>query len=249
MPFRRALAEAQKLGAAGIELDAAGDFAPQKLSQTGRRELRHLLRSHDLELTALACPLRHGLDLAENQEPRVDLVKQVMSLSFDLGPRLTIVHAGPVPDKEEEAPLLQEALLALAQHGDRVGVILALETGLESGATLNGYLARFDTGSLGVSFNPGNLLAQQHNPYESARALRERIVYAHATDARYASASRGVREVPLGQGDIDWLQLLGVLEEIEYRRWLVIDKEPGQDSHREVSTGVAFLRRLMGVAS
>ncbi len=245
MPFRRALAEAQKLGAAGIELDAAGEFAPQKLSQTGRRELRHLLRSHDLELTALTCPLRHGLDVAENQEARIDLVKQVMSLSFDLGPRLTVVHAGQIPEKEEGAPLLQEALSTLAQHGDRVGAILALETGLASGATLNGYVARFDTGSLGVSLNPGSLLVHQHNPYESARAMRERVVYAHATDAR--NASRSV--VSLGQGDIDWLQLLGVLEEIEYRQWLVIDKEPGQDSLRDVSAGLAFLRRLIGVAS
>src|SRR6516162_1063668 len=84
LPLRRALQEAERLGVAGVQVDAAGDLAPNALSQTGRREFRHLLRSHNLELTALGCPLRHGLDTPENQEQRIDYVRKVLSLSFDL---------------------------------------------------------------------------------------------------------------------------------------------------------------------
>src|SRR5438552_11191326 len=115
LPLRRALQEAERLGVAGVQVDAAGDLAPQNLSQTGRREFRHLLRSHNLELTALGCPLRRGLDTAENQEARIEHVKRVLSLSFDLGPRVAIVQAGRVPDKADDprAGLLSEALRAL----------------------------------------------------------------------------------------------------------------------------------------
>lgn len=248
MPFRRALAEAQKLAVAGVELDAVGDFAPQKLSATGRRELRHLLRSHNLELTALACPLRRGLDVAENQEQRIDHVRQVLSLSFDLGPRLTTVAAGQVPDKDEDprAPRLKESLTALGRHGDKVGATLALETGAESGPRLNDYLACFESGSLAACFNPGNLLVHAYDPYEAARILAQRIVYAHAGDARYAGAGRGVRPVPLGHGDIDWLQMLGVLAEIDYHGWLVITGDGGPQGLAEGAAGVQFLRRLIG---
>src|SRR5881227_1411943 len=84
LPLRRALQEAERLGVAGVQVDATGDLTPQKLSQTGRREFRHLLRAHNLELTAVGCPLRRGLDAAENQEARIDHVKAVMGLSFDL---------------------------------------------------------------------------------------------------------------------------------------------------------------------
>src|SRR5581483_12237259 len=84
MPLRRSLPEVQRLGVTGLELAAQGDLLPQNLSQSGRREVRHLLRSHNLELTALFCPLRHGLDVSENQEARIDFVRQVMGLSFDL---------------------------------------------------------------------------------------------------------------------------------------------------------------------
>src|SRR5271165_1344939 len=171
LPFRRALAEANRLAVTGVQLDAVGDFSPNNLSQTGRRELRHLLRSHDLELNALGCPLRRGLDAAEDQQPRIEHVKKVLSLSFELGPRVVVIQAGKVPDKAEEESggprprLLAEALQALGLYGDRVGAVLALETELESGETLRDYLNRFDTGSLGVNFDPANLLINGLDPY------------------------------------------------------------------------------------
>jgi L-ribulose-5-phosphate 3-epimerase len=248
LPFRRALREAQKLAVGGVELDAVGDFAPRTLSQTGRRELRHLLRSHNLELTAVGCPLRRGLDAIENQQQRIDHVREVLTLAFDLGPRLVALHAGKLPNNEEDprGPRMQEALTALGQHGDRVGSILALATGLDSGGAVAAYLERFDTGSLAACLNPGNLLIGGHNPRDSARALAKRLAYVHATDARLTSAPGGARQVPLGHGDVDWLELLATLEEIDYKGWLVIERESGPDSLAEVTAGVGLLRRLTG---
>jgi sugar phosphate isomerase/epimerase len=136
--------------------------------------------------------------------------------------------------------------LALGQYGDRVGSVLALETGLESGEVLARFLARFDTGGLGVNFDPANLLLNGFDPSESARALHGRIVHAHAKDARRVSASRATQEVPLGHGDLDWMNLLGVLEEIDYRGWLVIEQETGANRPADIAAGVGFLRRFVG---
>jgi sugar phosphate isomerase/epimerase len=248
LPLRRAITEAARLGVPGVQVDAAGDLSPQTLSQSGRREFLHLLRAHNLELSALGCPLRRGLDVAENQQARLDRVKAVMSLSFDLGPRVTVVEAGAVPEdvNTPRGQLLSEALLALGQHGDRVGAVLALETGLESGAALADFLKRFDTGGLAANFDPANLLLHGHDPYASARALRGRIAHAHARDARSAGASRSAQEVPLGHGDIDWLELLGALEEVEYRGYLTVERESGDNRLADVAAGVAFLRRFVG---
>lgn len=248
VPLRRALADAQKIGAAGVEIDATGALAPQALSQTGRRELRHLLHSHDLELTAVACPLRRGLDSDENQQQRIDFVRDAMALSFDLGPRLAVVHPGKIvdDDKDPRAAILRESLMALGSHGDRVGARLALETGLENGAALARYLGRFDTGSLAACLNPGNLLVNGHDPSVSARALGGHVIHVHATDARQDGAGKGARTVPLGHGDIDWLLLLATLEEIGYHGWLVIDREPSPGAAAELAAAVKFLRRLTG---
>ncbi len=249
MPLRRALAAAQQLSVIGVQIDAAGDLAPQRLTQTGRREFRNLLRAHNLELTALNCPLRRGLDVAENQEGRIDHVKNVLSLAFDLGPRIAIVQAGRVPDAEAlddpRGRLLTEALQTLGAHGDRTGTTLALETGLESGEALAAYLKRFDTGGLGVNYDPANLLLNGFEPFAAARALRGRINHAHAHDASQARANRAAQEVPLGHGDLDWLALFGLFEEIEYHGWLVVEREGGTDRAQDVAAGVAFLRRVM----
>jgi L-ribulose-5-phosphate 3-epimerase len=242
MPLRRSLPEAQRLGVSQVEIAAQGDLLPQHLSESGRREVRHLLRSHNLELSAVFCPLRRSLDTAESQEARLDFVRQVMTLSFDLGPRLVIVQAGRMPAKPEDAnfPLMRDALESLGRHGDRTGTRLALDTGLESAEELTQFLARFDTGSLGINFNPANLLISGHNPYDSARVFHKRIFHADAQDARRVSPNK-TATVPVGHGDIDWLLLLGTLEEIEYRGPLDVRG----DDPAELRSGVNFLRRLI----
>lgn len=246
--LRAALEEARRLGVAGIELEAAGDLLPERLSQTGRRELRHMLRSHSLELSALNCPLRHGFDTPENLQPRIEHVQRVLALAYDLGARVVIVQAGRIPEKLDDprAAHLDESLRALGQHGDRVGTTLALETGLESAETLRGFLGRFDTGSLGVNYDPANLLMNGFDPLAGARVLAERIVYAHAKDARAAAASRSAQEVPLGHGDIDWMELLGIFEEVNYHGWLTVERETGSSRREDIAGGVGFLRRFIG---
>jgi sugar phosphate isomerase/epimerase len=247
MSLRQALGEAMRLGVAGVQIDAAGNLSPRNLSQSGRRELRHLLRSHNLELSALGCPLRRGLDTEENQQPRLEHVMQVMSLSFELGARLVVVQAGAVPEKDEDprAAILRESLLALGRHGDKMGATLALETGLEPPERLREFLDRLDTGSLAVALDPANLLMHRHDPYEAVRTLHRRIGCVQAKDARSAGPSRMAQEVPLGHGDIDWIRFLAALEEVGYRGWLTVKRESGDSRAADVAEGVAFLRRLL----
>src|SRR3954452_17313363 len=98
LPLRKALQQASRLGVGGVQVDAVGNLSPTRLSETGRREFRHMLRAYNLELTAVSCPLRRGLDAAEDQQPRLEHVRKVMSLGYELGPRVVIVQAGPVPE-------------------------------------------------------------------------------------------------------------------------------------------------------
>jgi len=248
LPLRQALEAASRMGVAGVQVDAAGALDPQNLSQSGRREFRHLLKSCNLELAALGCPLRHGLDMPQGQEERIDRLRQAMVLGFDLGPRIVVVEAGRVPQNEDDPRflLMSEALLTLGQFGDKVGTVLALETGLESGVVLRTFLDRFDTGALGVNLDPANLMMHGFNPYEAARVLGDKIAHTHAKDARESGASQQAQEVPLGHGDIDWLAYLGVLEEVAFRGYLTIERESGADRLVDVAAGVKFLRRLVG---
>ena len=42
------------------------------------------------------------------------------------------------------------------------------------------------------------------------------------------------------------MQFLAVLEEVEYRGWLTVERDSGDDRLADVTAGVAFLRRLTG---
>jgi L-ribulose-5-phosphate 3-epimerase len=244
LPFRRALQEAARLGVAGVQLDAAGELGPDRLSQTGRRELRNLLRAHNVELTALACPLRHGLDDPTDLDARIEYVRRVLTLSYDLGPRIAIVQAGRIPEEPTAGSFLEEALLALGQFGDRTGACLALETGLEPAETLSKYLDGFDSGSLGINYDPANLFINGFDPYGPVSILQRRIVHVHAKDARRATANRAAAEVALGHGDLDWLRLADLLREIEYRGWVVVEREGGGRAAGDMEAGVQLLRRF-----
>ncbi|MGL1231795.1 hypothetical protein ACSTK2_23460, partial [Vibrio parahaemolyticus] len=65
-----------------MQIDAAGELHPKHLTESGRREIRALLRGFNLEISALNCPLRKGLDVAEDLQPRLDYLRDAMQLAF-----------------------------------------------------------------------------------------------------------------------------------------------------------------------
>ena len=249
LPARQALAAAGRIGVAGVEVAAVGDLAPDRLGDTGRRELLTLLRSHSLDLAALACPLRRGLDAAENQGERVEYVRRIMQLAFDLGPRKVVVPLPKVPTDPESptAKVLREGLRDLSAFGDRIGTRLCLEVGLDSGETVRDYLATFDAGSLGVTYDPANFLLNGLDPLANLSTLGGSVAHVHARDGRTATVSGGGREVPVGAGDVEWMMLVATLESIDYRGYVVVDRKTGSQRFADVTAGVEFLRRFVTI--
>lgn len=246
LPLRQALAEASRVSSQGIQVDAVGDLAPDALGETGRREFRNLLRSYTQELAALGVPLRRGLDSAESLQPRIDHVKKVMQLAFDLGSRRVVVPCPKIPGEPDtpRARTMRETLLALGQHGDRVGTALALEIGFDPAEKVREYIAGYDTGSLKVTYDPANLLMHGHDPVSSLAPLKGLLAHVHARDARAASLSRGLQEVPLGAGDVDWMTFTATLQVLEYDGFVVVEREQGEEKLADVLSGVKFLRRF-----
>ncbi|HVK13606.1 MAG TPA: sugar phosphate isomerase/epimerase family protein [Gemmataceae bacterium] len=247
LTFRTGLPQAARLGVGGVQVDAVGDLAPDRLSDTGRRELRNLLKTFDQSVTALNLPLRRGLDNPENLQPRLEYMRAVMNLAFELGARTVVAPCPKLPGEGEEARanLIRESLLDLGRHGDRVGTVLALEIGLDSPEAVRDYLEPFDVGSLKVNYDPANLLVSGFDPVKGVLPLHRRIAHVHARDARKSAVSRGAQEVALGAGDVDWLGLIATLAASEYRGWVVVKRETSEDKVKDVERGVAFLRRVM----
>lgn len=242
LPVRAALEQAAILGARCVQWDASGDLHPDALTATGRRELRVRLRSQNLDLAAVQVPLRRGLDVAEQQQGRIDHIRKVMTLAYDLGARTVSVAMPRLPTAgSPRAETLKDSLLALGSFGEHVGVRLALEGGLDAGDALRTYLEPF--GGCGVTFDPANFLANGHDPLASLASLASRLVHVQARDLR-AMAS-GPKEVPVGAGDLEWVGFLAALDASGYRGAMVVDREEGSQRATDVARGFKFLQRFV----
>jgi L-ribulose-5-phosphate 3-epimerase len=267
LPTRQALEAAANLGLQGVQLDAVGSLSPDQLGSSARREIGTLLRSYNLELAAVGCPLRHGLDTFEHQQARIDHVKKAMQFAADLGAKVLVLpmpklpEPEPVKEEDDASPkpflffsgppprgvTLKESLSALTKVGEKLGITLALEAGLDPAVKLREYLQSFDTDRLQVNFDPANFLLHGHDPLANLMALSGKIPHTHARDARRTSASAGPQEVAAGAGDLDWLAYMATLEAIEYRGYLTIERTQGTQRPADIAASVKFLRRFVPV--
>jgi len=213
---------------------------PRLLSQTGRREIAQIVRSHEMRIAAVAAVMRHGLDVPNRQESRIAYVKDVMTLSKDLGAAVTLAPSGSIAGRDESAcKWLAEAVRELGSCADRIGAPLALELADNSPEEFAAYLAGFDAGALGACLDPAALFSRGTEPINAIQPLQKWILYVYARDARRSSSSRQGTIVGLGDGDIDWMKLVTALDEAGYRGWFGIDEPPERSK-----ASIGFLRRI-----
>jgi sugar phosphate isomerase/epimerase len=223
---RQQIYEAARLGARGVVLDAIAELAPHRFGSTARRDLRHVLRTVELALAAVALPTRRPFDTAEQLDDRIGRADAAFAMAYELGARAVLVKAGAIPLAEDSARLeiFTTSLRELAERADRRGVRLALETGTESGEKLRLFLEELQSPALGASLDPASLLRTGIDPVAAARELGSWVVHAYANDA---TDNRGVaainpRGIGFPPGALDWEEYLGALEEIGYRGYLTI---------------------------
>jgi L-ribulose-5-phosphate 3-epimerase len=69
---------------------------------------------------------------------------------------------------------------------------------------------------------------------------------AHEDIAAMAESGEAFREVPLGEGSVDWPAYLGALQQIGYEGYLTIEREVGANPEADIRKAVQFLERFRG---
>jgi sugar phosphate isomerase/epimerase len=235
--IREQIQEAARLGARGVVVDAVGDLAPDRLSETGRREIRHLLRSVELSLIALHLPTRRPFDTLDQLDDRLRRTDRAFALAYELGTTLVLARVGPLPLEAEATAARREVFLSalreLALRADHRGVRLAIETGTEPGDALAAVLAGLGTTGLAASIDPAALLQHRIDPAATTRSLGPWVAHAYAG----GSPSAG------GLGALDLEEYLGALEEINYRGFLTVWPDPARPAAPQFQAIVERLKR------
>ena len=78
------------------------------------------------------------------------------------------------------------------------------------------------------------------------RNLYANVGYIRARDAVNHIDGAGA-EVGVGDGIVDWTQLMPTLVEAEYKGWVCVERTGGDDRINDVESGVSYLKTLIPV--
>ncbi|WP_436715800.1 sugar phosphate isomerase/epimerase family protein [Roseiconus lacunae] len=245
LPLKKSLDVAARMGVRAVELNGRGEVHPENLTETGLRHLKKLLDERNLRVASLRFQTRRGYDNLHELQRRVEATKSAMQLAYKLGAGSVVNHIGYVPDDQADPRFetLESVLQDLGRYGAKVGAFLAAETGAESGETLASILDKDDEGFVAVAYNPGQLVVNRHDAVEALRVLRGRIQVVCATDGVLdLAAGRGIR-VPIGEGTVDYPQVLATLDDAGFTGPLVVGRE--DSSFEEIQQGISYLQNLV----
>ena len=125
-----------------------------------------------------------------------------------------------------------------------------LETGQEPADVLLRFLADVGRDNLFINFDPANMILYGvEQPLPALEQLGRYVRSVHCKDATWSSEP-GVtwgREVPLGDGDVDFAAFLHTLDRIGYRGPLTIEREiphEPEQQRAEIGGAIELLERL-----
>ena len=264
----KGIEHAAALGLQGVQIYATtGEFSPESLTEEEKLSYKQLLQDKGMVVSALCGDMGgYGFERAEDNALRIEMTKKIVDLAVEFGTNVVTTHIGVIP-ADKSHPRYQVMLDALTECGlyaKSKGVTLAIETGPEKAPTLLGFLQ--DTkGGVGVNLDPANFaMVTGQDPVEAVYLLKDYIVHTHAkdgvmldpeqdpTDVYHAfavggvdalNACKGFKELPLGEGEVDWKKYLGALKEIGFDGFLTIEREAGDNPKADIELAVNFLRK------
>ncbi len=173
-----------------------------------------------------------------------DLFVGAAKVTADLGVKYLSMHAGFIDESDKaHAAKITDRLKTLADMAADAGVILLFETGQESATELAQFLETLDHKSVGVNFDPANMiLYDKGNPIEAIRTLAPWVRHLHVKDAtRTKEPGTWGAEVPWGDGEVGIADFLKVLEEVGFDGAMAIEREAGDDRAGDIKVAIERL--------
>ena len=261
------ITKAAELGADGIQLYVAeGVNAPENMTAERKRELLDRVKSHGMKFSALCGDLGKGFHHKELNPVLIERSKRILDLAKELETDIVTTHIGVVPEDKsiERYKIMQEACFELASYADSIGSHFAIETGPEPSIVLKNFLDELGSTGVAVNLDPANLaMVVGDDPVEAVHNLKDYIVHTHAKDGIMLERTnpeyiygvtpkpeeiQGIRffkEVPLGEGSVDFKAYLKALEEVGYRGFLTIEREVGEDPAADIQKAKNHLTSII----
>ena len=244
-PLKRAVQIAAEMGAQGVQFDLRNEVRPGELSETGRRQLLHYLDELNLTVASAMFPTRRAFYDQEELEARIAGTRQAMELAYELKASVLTLRVGRIPEDEQSAEydILRNVINDLARYGNRVGVTLAITPTRDEPERLLGFLKQVSQGPVGVNFDPAIFAMAGSHPSRALETLQQYLSHILARDGIRDLDGSGL-EVPVGRGDVEWEEILALLDEADYQGWLCLDRTQGDDRPGDIRRAMQYLRNV-----
>jgi sugar phosphate isomerase/epimerase len=269
-PFDEAAARIAEIGYDGLELMADVPHAwPAGLLEGPKREIRKAMERNKLRFSNVNAFMMNAI--ADHRQPywypsfiepdegyrrvRIDHTKRALSLCAELGaPHITTEPGGPIAPgqtREQAVDLFVEVLKPLAEHADKLGVLLLIEP--EPGLlieTTDEYLEvaeRLNAPSIGLNFDIGHAFCMSEDLPRQIAKMAKHTRHYHLEDI---AATRVHHHMIPGSGAIDFPEVIGAIKKTGYDNWLTIELYPSvDDPDGAARTGYEVIKPLIASGS
>ena len=177
------------------------------------------------------------------------LALRAIELTAELKVRFLSMHFGFIDTrKPAKIKTLIERTRMLADKAGESNVTLLMETGQESAQELRAFLEKLNHPSLGVNFDPANMILYgKGNPVEAVGVLGQWIKHVHIKDGiQTKTPGTWGSEVVWGTGEVDADKFLKALKAAGFAGALAVEREGGDNRLGDIKTAVNLLSNFKG---
>ena len=244
-PLAASLKSAAETNVQGVQFDIRNELRASELTETGRRDLMHQIKEFGLTVSGAVFPLNYPLYEPDKIDVRVAAIRDAMRFAYSIRASTLCIRVGRIPEEtaSKEHQLLVEALCDLARHANHIGTALAITPTNDSAETLRALFDAVKTGPIGIDFDPAHFAMTRRPILDSLRLLHDLVFHVQLRDGD--AGIEGGREEAVGQGNVDWIELLALLGEMDYRGWLTSIRKQGSDTGFDMIHGIKFIKRIL----
>ncbi len=174
-------------------------------------------------------------------------VLQSAGLAARLGLKLVTLHAGFLPEDEQNPDYakIRHRLEIVADIFAAQCIDVAFETGQETAPALHHFLQRLGRPSVGVNFDPANIILYDNgDPMEALRVLGPWLKQIHIKDGtRTKTPGTWGEEVRTGTGEVPWREFFRTLRELGFSGTCCIEREAGSSRVADIQAAKAVAER------
>ena len=251
------LARVRELGFSTCQL-SVGDY-----SKDHARRVEAALKKYSLRPTSLICmgpgnyvwnfyegPKTIGLVPREQRAERAARLREGTDFCREAGIPAVHAHFGFIPEDPNDALYGEfiDAMKGVAGYARERGIEVRFETGQETPVTLLRAIEDIGTDNLGINYDTANLILYgKANPVDGLDVVGAQVRSLHAKDGFYPTNPKELgREVPIGEGKVDFPRLIRKLKDIDFKGHITIEREiSGPKQTEDILKSKKFLEELI----